>query len=170
MAYGGLTIFAAVVGAVMISDNWPPKAWGSYARELALLAITVFWFAVLAYLRFQLRNRRWAALRMAGCEHILAMWASSTLEAGHCKASHRRSSSSRPWCVKMIDFLIFPLKGAVVAIQSPKPNGAQDLYPSIAVTEWETQETRGTNALKHERLVHVVAWLGYIALIIRTLA
>ena len=28
----------------------------------------------LAYLRYQLHRRRWAAMRMAGCEHVLALW------------------------------------------------------------------------------------------------
>lgn len=168
MAYGGLTIFAAVVGAVIINENWPPKVWGSYSRTIALFAITVLWAAVLAFLRFQLRNRRWAALRMAGCEHILAMWASSQLKPEHCEPAHRKSASHRPLSVRVIDFLLWPLKDGVRGIQSPKNDSEPALYPAIVVTEWETQEQRGTNALRNERVLHAIAWLGYASLMIRT--
>jgi len=168
MAHAALAIFAGVVGAVIVSDNWPPKAWGSDAKFLSFLALTLMWAAVLAYLRFQLRNRRWAALRVAGCEHVLAMWATNQLQPADFEARFRSSSSHVNWCIRITDLVIWPLKGAVTAIDSPKSDSERPLYPGVIVKEWEQQEDRGTNALLHERLIHLTGWACYVALLLRT--
>ncbi len=43
MAFTGLTIFTGAGGAALISDNWPPSAWGAHSEAWALLAITALW-------------------------------------------------------------------------------------------------------------------------------
>src|SRR5437870_118734 len=72
MAFTGLTLFTGAAGAALMAEEWPPAAWGNHGWAWAFLAATALWLSVLAYLRFQLRRRRWAALRVAGCERVLA--------------------------------------------------------------------------------------------------
>jgi hypothetical protein len=55
-----------------VSDKWPPADWGGYKKTLAFSTLSLAWIAMLFYLRFQLRRRRWAALHMA--EVILAIF------------------------------------------------------------------------------------------------
>jgi hypothetical protein len=74
MAYAGLTAFTTASVVALVSSEWPPASWGGYSRQLGVIALMVFWLGVFVYLRFQLRRRRWAALRMAGCERLLGRW------------------------------------------------------------------------------------------------
>jgi hypothetical protein len=72
-AYAGLTLFGGIAGAAAISSAWTPK-WGEHSTVLAIAASVGLWWVVLAFLRFRLSRRRWAALRVAGCERLLASW------------------------------------------------------------------------------------------------
>ena len=42
---------------------------------------------------------------------------------------------------------------------------SESIYPSALVTAWVDQETRGTDALKHERLILVSGWVLYVVLV-----
>ncbi len=103
VAFAGLILFTSAGGAALVSDNWPPVAWGARSEIWALLAITALWLGVLAYLRFQLRCRRWAALRVAGCELLLAEWIVSPPSEAHL-APKDREPAEIACLVKCVDF------------------------------------------------------------------
>lgn len=168
MAYTGLALFAGAAGAILIADKWPPAAWGHYRTLIAILALTAFWVIILIYLRFQLHRRRWAALRVAGCERLLAKWATGELiKENRLKAERRPHIDPAPLYLTVLDW-VWPHKCSVRAVAMPKvPFKEPPVYPGVLLEEWVRQENRGTDA--HERLIIVVGWGVYISLVFRTL-
>jgi hypothetical protein len=45
----------------------------------------------------------------------------------------------------------------------------ESVYPSALVKEWLAQEKRGTDALKHERLILACGWAFYLILVVTVL-
>ena len=173
MAYVGLALFAGVVGTILVSEKWPPAAWGGHGKILALIALSLAWAAVLFYLRFQLHRRRWAALRMAACERVLAMWATKQLaDPNDLAAADRQSSAEVKWCARFVDFAVWPLRRAVKAIEQPKnaTEKTKPIYPRVFVSALERVEESGTDAIYHEWLMHVTGWGLYVATMVRTAA
>src|SRR3954468_14029244 len=66
MAFAGLAIFLAAVATALTSRDWPPT-FAQGRPWLIAAAFSGLWVFVAAYLRYQLRRRRWAAFRVAGC-------------------------------------------------------------------------------------------------------
>ena len=163
MAYAGFTVYAAAVGAALFAPGWPPQ-WGSQPKPSALLLVTLLWFVALRFVKFQLLRRRWAAIRRAGCERLLARWilhppthADLTLFAG-------KEERQIPPVVRIVDY-VWPLRRAVQVVETD-----QEVYPDIMVRTWLRREDFGSQAIVHERLLVVTGWLLWVALIIRTLA
>lgn len=166
MAFTGLTLFTGAGGAVLVSNDWPPAAWGARADVWALLAITALWFGVLAYRRFQLRRRRWAALRVAGCERLLANWVVSLPSDADLLPKDRNPIGSNS-LVRCVDFF-WPLKAAVLVMAPPSDKNPA-MYPSALVDAWVSQEEkRGTYALLHERLIVLAGWSLYLVVALFT--
>ncbi|MCD6057751.1 MAG: hypothetical protein K0Q89_1281 [Thermomicrobiales bacterium] len=170
MAFTGLTLFTGAAGAALVAEKWPPTAWGTYGWAWAFLAVTALWVGVLAYLRFQLRRRRFAALRVAGCEHVLAGWVASPPSAAQVVPKGREHIEVSCF-VRWADFF-WPQKTALLAIK-PESKDNPAMYPAALVDAWISQEKQGTDALKHERLIVFAGWVLYVALAlysVRTLA
>src|SRR5262245_8898505 len=73
MAYAGAALYVVAFGSALIMKDWPPS-WGHAKVTLTILGLTTAWLVMLIYLKWQLRRRRWAALRVAGAEKLLAKW------------------------------------------------------------------------------------------------
>ena len=171
MAYTGLAIFTGAGGAALVSNDWPPKAWGADAHILALLAITALWLGVLAYLRFQLRQR------------LLAKWIVSPPSDADLAPKDREPIDSvlfvkcADWAwllkaavwvmkafVKCVDWF-WPLKESVLVMEA---EDSPPVYPSALVDAWVDQEERGTDALIHERFIVCVGWVLYVVVVLFT--
>lgn len=169
MAFTGLTLFTGAASAALVADKWPPIAWGDYGWAWAFLAVTALWLSVLVYLRFQLRRRRLAALRVAGCEHVLAGWIVSSPSPEQLTPKGRAHKEVSCF-VKCADFF-WPQKKALLVIK-PESEDNPPLYPAVLVDAWVAQEERGTDALTHERLIIFAGWVLYAVLVmysVRTL-
>lgn len=162
MAYAGITLFGGITGASTLSTAWPPK-WGSHTTVLAIVACTFLWFVILTFLRFQLTRRRWAALRVAGCDRLLSAWLQDPPSDDDLGLMPPMPRPSHCICVKLANCL-WGSKAAVRAVDTK-----ESVYPSALVKEWLTQEERGTDALKHERLVLLSGWAFYFILIFTVL-
>lgn len=164
MAYAAITLYIAAFTSALISDKWPPD-WGRSTRVLAVLAITGVWFLFLSFVKWQLRRRRWSAIRIAGLERVLASWVPhppSTDDLARWSGQERNRPS---FWVTIVDH-IWPLRRAV-----PPVDVSQEVYPRALVLAWLKQaRERGTSAIFHERLVVVAGWAIYLALLARTLA
>lgn len=93
-------LYVVAFGSALIMKDWPPT-WGSATLTLTILAITTAWLGMLVYLKWQLRRRRWAALRVAGAEKLLAKWITEPpteedLRAGN-RGTHPRATSDLSW-------------------------------------------------------------------------
>src|SRR5262245_3025056 len=141
MAYAGLTLFGAAVGGALVSGTWPPQTWGTYRTAIAFAAVTMLWLGILAYLRFQLQRRRWAALRVAGCERVLAKWIVA-VPVGDGLNPKNRPPVRVGRLVRLVNF-VWPLKAAVLAIEPA------------------SSDNPGTDALEHEHLMVAAGWLLY---------
>jgi hypothetical protein len=162
MAFAGLAVFLGVVATALTSRDWPP-AFSQNRPWLIVGAFSALWVFVAVYLRYQLRRRRWAAIRVAGCDWLLAEWLP---ESQHALASEEGNPvrPTKPGSVLLFFDLLWPLKEAVIAVD-PKLR----VYPVEIERAWVLAATRGTDALLHERIIHVACWVGYVAVLARTL-
>ncbi|SRR6266571_4531841 len=158
MAYAGLTLFVGIVGAGLFTDKWPPEP----RTPWSIVAVIVLWAVVLTYLKFQLVRRRWAALRQAGCERLLARWTMREPTADDMKLWTTESRPPVGALVRITDWVV-PRKAAVRAVKTD-----QSVYPRALVEEWKAREANGTEAIRHERLVIITGWVTFIALLWRT--
>jgi len=161
MSYAGITLFGGISGTAIFSSNWPPY-WGKYSLLLAILAVSLLWGIFLSFIRFQLTRRRFAALRVAGCERLLAAWIQeipSNEDLNLCSSTKREA----PSIASKIANIFWGSKNAIRVI-----NTGEAVYPRALVNFWLFQEMRGTDALKHERLILITGWLIYIILIVST--
>jgi hypothetical protein len=161
-AYAGITLFAGIAGAAATSSSWPPH-WAHHTQILAVSLATLLWIAVLVFLRFQLTRRRWAALRVAACERLLADWVQKEPSDKELATS---TSNARPPidCCSCVANSLWGSKKAVRAV-----NTEESVYPRALVDKLLAQEERGTDALKHERLILLSGWALYIVLVAATL-
>jgi len=167
MAYVGLTLFTGAVATALASKDWPP-AFAANRPWLIILAFTLLWFFVILYLRYQLRRRRWAALRVAGCEWLLAEWLPDSPNAmAKGGVAPSRETQRVSLLVKIVDHIL-PLSHSVAVIKPEVP----PVYPAEIEDAWlraEAGKGRGTDALIHEWLIHLAGWVAYAAVVIAAL-
>lgn len=160
MAYAGIALVVGAAATALASKEWPPdylkgKPW------LIALGFTTLWGFALAYLRYQLRRRRWAALRVSGCDWLLAEWLPGS---PHAMARDKAPAPRKPpLYLLLIDYVVWPIKGAVATVK-PDPQ----VYPQEIVDAWTRAERRGTDAIIHERVIHLAGWIAYGAVMART--
>ena len=166
MAYAGFSLYAAAVAAGVFSDKWPPNG----QKGWTLLGVMLTWVAVLTYLRFQLHRRRWAAIRRAGCERLLARWVFERPEPHEwALASVPEPKGISTW--DRVSDLVWPNHDVLRIIDTGKklsPDADKKLYPAALLKEWKAREKDGSDAILHERLIVVTGWIITIVLIART--
>lgn len=170
VAYTGLALFTGATGLVLTSKDWPPSVWNSNVCVLSIITLTAFWFAVLFFLRFQLQRRRWAALRVAGCERVLVRWATNKIDTERLSADKRPQLDENEkisTLLRIIDW-VWPQKYSVLAIEEPKESD-KPYYPGVLIDAWREAEESGTAALRHERLIILSGWALYACMLYRTL-
>lgn len=159
-AYAGITLFAGIAGAAAVSDGWPPE-WGAYSTALAVLASTLVWAAVLTFLRFQLTRRRWAAMRVAACERLLAAWLQQAPSDDALALREPKPGDREAICLSdIVENCLWGKARAVRAVDLK-----ESVYPKALVGELLAQEERPTGALLHERLILLFGWALYVVLV-----
>lgn len=150
MAYAGITLYGGVGAASILSRDWPPD-WGPCTHWWATLAIAALWLFFLLFLRFQLHRRRWAALRSAGAERLLAKWVQAPPSADDL--AYRPAEAKRSPESPILDWL-WPQARAVLVVEVD-----HQVYPKCFVEAWLEQEKHGTDAIHHERLIVIAGWI-----------
>ena len=163
MAYAGAALYIAAFVSAFVAKDWPPK-WGAATTPLTVGAITIAWLAMLNYLRFQLRRRRWAALRVAGIEKLIAKWVSEPPTADDLLTWVPDANARVCLFDKLIDY-VWPLQGTVQIVDR-----TEAVYPRALVRSWLIATEQGTEALIHERIVILIVSLLFVALMVRTLS
>jgi hypothetical protein len=164
MAFAGLAVFLGAVATALSSHDWPP----AFAPPwLIIVSFTILWLFVDLYLRYQLKRRRWAALRVSGCDWLLAEWLPDSPRAMAGKPENPKSQPMPGKALWLLD-LFWPLKASVVAVELNQ-DAHPHVYPHELERAWILAYERGTDALTHEYLIQAVVLLGYVAVLARTI-
>lgn len=162
MAFAGLAIFLGAVATALTSRDWPPD-FAQGRQWLIIATFSLLWIFVAVYLRYQLRRRRWAAIRVAGCDWLLAELLPESPRALANEPENPERPPKPHWFALCVD-LIWPLKNSVTPV-----NAELRVYPHQIERAYILAGQRGTEALIHERIIHFAGWIGYAAVIVRTL-
>jgi len=160
MAHAAVVVALAYVGGIISIQVWPP-VWVPTicaSRDIvALVGSMAGWLLIHVYLRWQLRNRRVAALYVACLLKVLSKW-TLTPPSQEDLAPYTETCSNRSRVHTWIDFLA-PWPWARV----PSDEGLAG-YPKAMVTEyWQTK----TGAVFGETLVSLGSILLGLILLAR---
>ena len=183
MAYAGVVAYLLAFGAALTAKTWPPLSWLDdpfWQRWITIATSTIAWLVVLAYLRWQLGLRYWAAVHVAATQGLLAKWITKPprdedLVPWVPPSNHTKRNGAGCQCMKKlwsilrrgfqwVTSLIWPSNRLSV-----KPDVPHEVYPSAVVEAWQDQAERGSGAIYHSRLVLCTCWFIYVALLVRTL-
>jgi hypothetical protein len=163
LAYNAMALYVGAFGIALVTKDWPP-AWAIRDPLFGFWAVTAAWLVFLLYIKWQLRKRRWAALRAAGTDRMLARWTISPPSAQELEII-KATGTREPDCWEMIVDHIWPLRAAVPVLEGDEP-----VYPRALVETWLTvQRNKGTSAVVNEGLLIVIGWCLYLALLARTI-
>ena len=159
MAHAGVVLQIALVAGMVSVDHWPPP-WVPEvhvsARLIIAVAFVALWLLIHVFVRWQLRNRRSAALTNAAFLRTLRKWATTPPTDDDLKP-YQVGSSQKPRVRIFLDEYLIPLPSATLHYDVDKVG-----YPSGMVQEWIDQESNlGTRAVRAEWLL----WIGSILIL-----
>lgn len=161
MAHATILVALAYVGAIISSTNWPPD-WVTTvcvsSDVVAALGALAVWFFIHVYMRWQLRNRRVAALYVACLLTILRQWANSPPSSDDL-TPYEGGAPKVPRIHTLVDFIV-PWKFAHV----PSDEGMLG-YPRRVVEEYRNI---GTGAMFAENLVTYGSLMLGLLILVRT--
>lgn len=167
MAYAAFALYAAAFGAVIVGQKWPPKWFLTHVPNpqlyAALILGVVFALAML-FVGWQLRNRRLAALRLAGAVRLAVVW-TRTPPTDRDLRPWKPKPGATPWW-RPIAAVLWP-----ACAPPPVADLPLEAYPGALARYWHVQEKgRGTGARFHEHLIMVAMWVLLAGACARTLA
>jgi hypothetical protein len=77
LAHAAMAVMAGLVGAILVMDDWPPD-WLDYSysyfcpKVVASIVFAILWLLIHVYMRWQLRQRRSAAIMYNAAIHRLS--------------------------------------------------------------------------------------------------
>ncbi len=173
MAHAGILVELVLMGAVLGTDNWPldwvpdlciPK------RYICLFGLFLIWILIHIYIRWQLRNRRIAALYVAGLLELFKDWAYKKPTDKDLKPYKNVGDTIGYGVIfpetsnfsEFIDKYLFPLEGVFI----PTDEGMKD-YPTIMVVKIIKALT---GAVTGERLVTFASIIVFLICLFRALS
>ncbi len=162
MAHAGFVVQLVLLTAIFGANTWPP-CWmpDAIPKEItATIGIVVIWLLIHIYIRWQLRQRRFAALFIKCAIQTLKDWENS----GTGDMAYPKEISATPEVKKIYrcaDYLL-PCKKARV----PMDEGLEG-YPLDFTAKMKTEYT---GALFGERLVWVGSITTLVIMLFRTLS
>ncbi|MGA2092348.1 MAG: hypothetical protein ABSH16_02930 [Sedimentisphaerales bacterium] len=163
MAHAGVLVqIALVAGLLSYNSPWPPT-WVPtvtiYVSQqlFAALAFISIWLLIHVFVRWQLRNRRWAALSNAALVRTLQKWANTPPTCEELAPYKSQNTKKHSRLLIYLDSYLLPVSSALLHEDVAKEN-----YPLDLVTEWKKQEKEGTGAFRAEWLL----WLGSVLMLV----
>jgi len=158
MAHAGVALQIALFVAIMSLNHWPP-AWVPdiqlSARLVTVLAFCLIWLLIHIFIRWQLRDRRSAALYSAGLLRTFRKWVNEPPSEADLQP-YRGNTDSRSKVKILLDFL-FPYPSGNIPLDVEDEG-----YPIGIVQEWQSQKSKGTGAIRSE----VFLFIGSLAILI----
>jgi len=155
MAWAGLGLLMTVSIALILNYDW--KIASSESLMLIIIAYLFLALTVHVFLRYQLRIRRWAAYRVAGCDWLLAEWLPGSPRA----LLQEKLPPSIALHNVVLDW-IFPIPNSVSAV-----NSNLNIYTQEIAEAYLKLQNRSTNAIKLEWIIHVIYWIFVLSVIIK---
>ena len=174
MAHAGLLVMLAVLGGILGLPKWPADWIPSLSffvpsRWTAFLGFFVLWGLLHVFIRWQLRNRRAAAITQAGAIRALVEWIdrapiSDDLSRYVPEATSVASPSpGTTYWVTWLDWVIpFPRP-------TLHPDVGKEDYPKWLGEALRQQEKGGTGAIMGEWLVTLGSFFVLVVAVVRTL-
>ncbi len=163
MAHAAMLVTLALAAAVLSTTPWPPQwvpAFPIPSKAVAFVGVAALWLFIHIYMRWQLRNRRVAAVYVAALLKVLRAWATSPPTADQLKPWDQSPTPVARIHV-VLDFLI-PWKGSNVTTDE----GIKG-YPTALVKELLRATTGAT---KGEAIVTYGSLLLGLLLVVRALS
>jgi hypothetical protein len=162
MAYAGTAVLITAFGSALLSKNWPP-VWTIYPSltfALPILALVFAWTFFLAFVRFQLENRRWVAIRLAATEDILTSWSCqypTTEELEPVTLTEQGSQDS------LLRSVTWPSGSMPIKLDL-----IPQRFPRAFANAIAAKAAGGNPAVIHERILLLFTWLLFGALLTKT--
>ncbi|MHC4440198.1 MAG: hypothetical protein ACYS3S_22835, partial [Planctomycetota bacterium] len=136
MAHAGLLVGLVLLGSVLGASSWPPSWVPDIqipARFVAMFGVCLLWLLIHIYVRWQLRNRRVAALYTDSLLMLLRKWTYKKPSQDQLKQYQNEDDlksfntifPERSRLFDFIDKFVFPVKSAFL----PSEEGMKD-YPA----------------------------------------
>ena len=113
-----LTILAGLFSVAEWPPEWVPSIRTSHfclsARGLSEIVFVAVWLLVNVFMRWQLRNRRWAAIFCAALEETLKKWARSNPEPEELDAYDMEEAKGGEFLPTFIDKYFVPYRSATL--------------------------------------------------------
>ncbi len=172
MAHAGLLVILALAGGILSLKDWPPHWVAPFQvylspKWIAFSAFGLLWVLGHIYIRWQLRNRRGAAITYGGALRALAESVPRDLGANDLRPyskSDTQQGRLAAFLSTLADF-IFPFPRATLHEDVGKEH-----YPSWLGKAIRDQERAGTGAIWGELLVTVGSFLALVLVLVQTLA
>ncbi len=162
MAHAAILVSLGLVAGVVATpawDSWAPSVDLSQ-RLIATVGVVLAWFLLHLYIRWQLRNRRIAAMSARAYRRVLRTWETSRPTPADLQPNDKPLGCSS--VKRTIDKWIFPLDGTIR--EEDLDEGFVGLR-RVIVKEFEAASTGASNA---ERLVSIGSLLLGVVLILNS--
>ena len=149
MANAGMVTQLTVVAGLFSVATWPPVWVPAVAtsciavtpRSLSIVAFVCVWMLINVFMRWQLRNRRWAAIFCAALEETLRKWARADPEPEEMDAHAKKDTKPLElWLQTFIDSYFFPCRSATLY-----SDVSMEGWPNALVVEWQRQAKANLN-------------------------
>lgn len=156
-AHAGVTLqFGLMAGVLSLSSPLPPSWVPSISlspKFLLVFGFVALWLLFHVFIRWQLRNRRWAAIWNAALTATLRNWAATPPTPADMAPFALQGVQAKRSRLLIACDLLFPCTGA-----SLHSDVSRFGWPTALVNMWVEQERTGTGALGAEWLL----WLGSV--------
>ncbi len=173
--YVAFIVYLGFFASALLAGEWPLHHEHIIPDCITIFCVSVIWIYALIFMKWQLRNRRIAAIYVAAAQETLAQLLSDTIPPNKLKPSNTISSESKDktknniykinrWVYLFLDH-IWPIN--VHRFISVDVDPIQ--YPLCLAESIKRRYNKGTGAIVHERLLVFLGWLIYVGIIIRIL-
>jgi hypothetical protein len=138
MAYAGVLAQVTVAGGVL-SSPWPSEwvppihtaCFSVSPIRLSIAGYIAIWTLINTFIRWQLRNRRYAATFVAALEETLRKWAGSEADAADLDPYRDTDPQPKRWLANFIDSYAFPWRSATLY-----SDVSQVGWPNALAVQW----------------------------------
>jgi hypothetical protein len=162
LAHASIAVMGGLAGAILIRDSWPPalKIYSFFCPQLvASIVFIILWGLIHVYMRWQLRNRRSAAIMFNVAIRKLAEW----VEKGPTRDDLNTATRQNLQCHNMkwfiLDHLWIVRRGVLLAENAK-------IYPDWLMVLFERE--RNKIRIPSEYFLTIASYIFLALILVRT--